>query len=88
MKSIYLAGGYEDCEGRGPPKMFAAFESKSDAVKAAKDRYESYAATPVEVTVFKSLAEFRRHDDQEARKKALAKLTPAERRLLGLPEPD
>jgi hypothetical protein len=74
-------------DGRGPITIIGRFTNESDATGYAKGRgnYNSNARVkPASIAIVESLDEAEDFDKIKKRNAALAKLTPAERVLLGL----
>jgi hypothetical protein len=87
MKTIYRAVRNADqCEGRGPLVSIAYFSEESDAKRAAKGQgVMGHGDGGVEVIhVFDSLKEWNVEKQQELKRQALNKLTPDERKALGV----
>lgn len=84
MRSIYLIEEYVDNEGR--TKLVGAAECLKDAEAIAKSLAIVYGnhPDPTPITLFESFNEFYHWQMDEARRKALTKLTQEERKLLGL----
>lgn len=69
-------------------KLLGVFTKYNDALKISKEYDEDYC-NRVEIftnPVFINLDEYHEHNESEAKKKALAKLTLYEKQLLGIKE--
>lgn len=100
MKEVFIVQMNADqTEGRGPMIPVAGFNSYDHALKTVMDpRYKKYCVMGVHspsnakydirdkpLTVYDTPEEFwLSHDDEEKRKRARAKLTDEEARLLGI----
>lgn len=85
-------------EGKGPTKVHACFTNKGDAVTVCNDpefwrKYgvwntkidSQFAVREKNITVYESVEEYKeKHDTVTLKQQALNKLTPAERKVLGL----
>lgn len=95
MKRFTIKNVFEACtntdldEGRGREVPIAHFIHESDARRAAKGRGvmgtdADVRMVDVDIRVYESFREFELEFERDVRAKALAKLTPEERRALGL----
>lgn len=87
MKTIYMAMQNSDMtEGRGPMRPIALFWHKPDAEQAVIGKGVMGVGDGVvsEAVIYNSYEEFLNLTNEEQRKRALAKLTPREKQLLGL----
>ncbi len=90
MKIIYAAERNADStEGRGPMVPIAYFDNESDAKKAAVGHgVMGYGDGEVKaIKVYASIEDWQNGEQEDLRKKALAKLSPAEIKALGLEDP-
>lgn len=91
-KTVYAARRNSDMiEGRGYPVIVALFEKESDAVEVAKGREFAvmgvllgHKPDVVPIRLYESAEEYKQEFQDAARKRALAKLTEDERRILGV----
>lgn len=85
-KQLFLAMRDSDqTEGRGPQYPIAAFFSRADAELAAEGQGAMGSKGGVgSLLLFDGIHEYRAYDRSKARSAALAKLSAAERELLGL----
>jgi hypothetical protein len=89
MKIAYVAMGNSDTvEGRGPMKPLAAFWNKTLAAKVSANEGgcmgQKQEPHVNEMPVFDDEADREEYKSGEAKRKALAKLTPQEKHILGL----
>lgn len=97
MKTIYLVKKNSDTtEGRGPMVIDCAFTKENDAktyiddkpgvmgrkAKWSEEKYGDWQVEPL--VVFETIEERNKWDKDAIKRAALAKLTPAERKVLGL----
>lgn len=98
IKYYELTYNSDGTEGRGHSVVAARFVNKDDAVAVCNDpRYwkkhgvmgtkmdPKYDVREVCAPLFESAADFWNYDVEEVKKRALAKLTDAEKKALGLP---
>lgn len=87
MLKLYAAQENQDLtEGRGVMRLIAIFAREADAILAAKGRgVMGHGDGEVSVViVYETWEEFAAKDLERIRQNALAKLTPAEIRALGI----
>lgn len=79
MKMIYVV---YDCgvDGRAQPKVLASFETE----QAAKEFYNSTYNIIKEMFVYSNLKDYNENNPSALIEKALAKLTPEDKKVLGL----
>jgi hypothetical protein len=85
VSNVYVAYRYADAEGRRVDDV-AAFLCREDAEKAAALVNDGHGNPPSVgvLACYHTFAAFERAYRDELRQKALGKLTPAERKALGL----
>lgn len=87
MKTVYAAQENEDTtEGKGRMRTVALFDTKDAALACAKGRGVMGVGDGdvTVVQVFSSMRDYEENNDTAMRKKALAKLTDYDKKLLGL----
>jgi len=98
LKFYELTYNSDGVEGRGPDVVAARFVRRDDAVAVCEDKRfwgkhgvmgtkidPKYHVREVVVPLFDSVPDYWNYDVEEVKKKALAKLTDAEKKALGLP---
>jgi len=98
IKYYELTYNTDGVEGRGADKVHARFVNNVDAIAVCNDqrywgkygvmgtRYDpKNQVREVCAPLFESVADFWNYDEDEVKKRALAKLTDAEKKALGLP---
>lgn len=97
IKCFEVIGHTDTTEGRGPMKVVARFSNKDEAVKYVKSKayarwcvmgYQNARDTDnvreATITILDSVDELGLMEAEELKARALAKLTAAERQILGL----
>lgn len=86
MKTIEVCEVWDNGEdGRAPGRVVARFDNETIAKQAFGNNSCYYSFTKTVYTIFESAQDYKENSEQAQRKRALAKLTPQEKKLLGLP---
>ncbi len=98
IKYYELTYNSDQTEGRGPDVVHARFTDKSAAIAVCNDERfwkkfgvmgtrldPKYHVREVVAPLFESAPDYFAYDVEEVKRKALAKLTDAEKKALGLP---